>query len=72
MERIIAAAVLSTGRSHADAIQKTFRRGIEGFLTDQGRFLDRKEAMFLARQNGQLESGAEGAVELRSHMVKGL
>lgn len=38
---------------------------VEGFVTDQGRFLDRKEAMKLARENHQLKRQTD-RVELNS------
>lgn len=42
---------------HADRIRNGWRKIIgesEGFFTSAGRFLDRKQAMGLARENGQL------------------
>ncbi len=72
MERITAAAVVLTGRSHAEVYNnRGHDNPIEGFMTDKGRFIGREEALALAKQNGQLREEFAGTRwnGLRSFMV---
>ncbi len=58
-----------TGRRHADCVAEFAEMGlrkahrdpgeIQGFMTDTGRFVDRKEAMVIARAAGQLLAPVE-------------
>lgn len=62
---IIVEGEVFTGYSHADAISNTlhgFVLGLrrEGFLTDDGKFLNRREAFSYAKENGLIDSHQEG------------
>jgi hypothetical protein len=74
-ERIVNAAMLHkgqiyTGKSHVLAMEQAEKQGIpgedlflhgtDGFLTSTGRFVDRRQAVDIARQADQLKYNAPG------------
>jgi hypothetical protein len=54
-ERIRLAAIMTTGRSHAECLGKVRDLRAQGFVTDSGRFVFRDEALRIATAAGQLE-----------------
>lgn len=59
-EKIRAAAVrvdtqMFWGDNHGECIRKLKDATIQGFMTTLGRFVDRKEALKIARANGQIK-----------------
>lgn len=62
-------AAIAAGKSRGDLDTKTFG----GFVTNTGRYIDRKEAFSLAKENGQMINGSEsrGPLDqmLMSHQI---
>ena len=54
-EMIVESAMIATGDDHSECFNKIKKhRVIQGFITDRGRFLNRKEALDVAKKAGQI------------------